>query len=762
MNRQTETMQATETVQTELRRSMGPDVPVRPSFRLLLFVGLVTVAAHGVGIGNGFLGWDDADTVLGNLHIRALNAENLLWMFTTVYMGPYQPLSWLSLAVDYRIWGLTPVGFHLTNVVLHVMAAMLCVSVAWRLYRFSGVPVYGTRGAVALGAASAALFFAAHPLRVESVAWVTERRDVLSGALALAAVLAYLSAFSRDGSQPAVRRRSLWWAWGWFALAGLAKATVVPVPVVLLLIDWYPLRRYRSLREPAFRRCLVEKVPAFGIALALSAMAIYGQAVAGTLAPPDGFSLGRRVANALFGIGFYLSKSLVPLYLAPLYEQPERLALWHYAYIVLGGVLLVVATSVGWIWRHRVPAFWVAWLSFLVLLSPVSGLIQAGPQIAADRYTYLCLIPLAVAAGRGLLWLASLYTVRPVALLAGTATLLLVMLSFRQTLFWNNDMDLWRYAVRVQPTASLACANLAVEYYQDGNLAQAERYARMALRLRPDNAAAHNVLGNVLADQGRLEESLREYQIAMEIRPDEPTYMLNAAAILRHLDRREEAIKLLERALQIRPDYLAAVNNLALLYKQMKQYERAEQLLRRIVQLDPQNATAMYNLGNLKREQGKLTEAIGWYQMALRHDPADASAAVELARVYQQQGDWKGAIAVLRHTYLQNPTHTTLRYQLGLLLAMAPVEELREPRVAEQHGRWLVQERRDPRGFEVIAAALAVRGQFEQAVRTIEQGIAVVRRLGLQELLRAFETQRDLYREGQLPRLDEQPSPRQQ
>ena len=719
----------------------------RPGARLFAVVAVVTVIAHGIGVGNSFLGWDDGEAILSNLRIRSLAPENIAWMFTTFHMGPYQPLSWLSLAIDYQIWGLNAFGFHLTNLVLHVLAAVLSVAVAWRLLWFSRVPRGTVREALVLGSAAAALLFAIHPLRVESVAWVTERRDVLSGALVLLSVLLYLRAFAPDpGTGRATRVRSLWPAWVTFVLAGLAKATVVPLPVVLLIADWYPLRRYRGLFSAEFWSCVREKLFPLAVAFVLGVVAIVGQYAEQTLAPVGSYPLVRRFASAAFGLGFYLAKTVVPVALSPIYEQPDTLSAWHYAYIALGAVLFVGISVWAWIVRHRWPAVWAGWLAMLVILAPVSGLLQAGPQIAADRYTYLSLIPLAMVAGTAVAWLVEQFGVSSVGLLVGVVGLVLCLLTAQQTTYWNNDMALWQHAIRVQPQSSLAYTNLAAQYYQEGNLTQAERYARIALRLRPSNASAHNVLGNVLADRGQYEEALRAYQAALTIRPEQPIYLYNMASVLHRLGRSDEAIEALQKVLEQEPDNVRAMNNLALLYKAKKQYDKAERLLSRVMQLDREHGTPIYNLGNLKAEQGKLDEAIRLYELALSVEPTFVSPAVRLAEIYEQQGDWARAKAVLQRAYLANPTHANVRYHLGLLLAAAPQPELREPRQAELHGRWLIDEARDIRGFDVLAAALAARGQFEEALRVVERGLLAARQIGFTDEAEKLQQRRSLYR----------------
>ncbi len=631
---------------------------------------------------------------------------------------------------------------------LHSLAAVLLFYAVWRLLAYSAWPAGTEYRVLALGAGAAVLFYAAHPLRVESVAWVTERRDVLSGLFGAAALLAYLSSV-RPGAARIQRRGLYALSFAFFLLALLSKATVVPLPVVFLLLDWYPLRRWGA-GGARVGRLVWEKLPFFLASLIFGALAIYGQHVGGIMAGVE-YPLSRRIASMLFGIGFYLTKTIVPLWLSPLYEQPLRLEAWHYAYIVLGGLLLVVLTVVSWRFRHRYPALLVAWGAFLAFFLPVSGLLQTGPQIAADRYTYLCSVPIFVALARGLALATGRIGFEPLALLTGAGYLGLAILTHDQTMVWNNDVALWTHAVRVQPRASLAYANLAAQMYGQDRLVDAENLARRALAIRPDNAAAHNVLGNVLSELGRYDEAETHYQRALEQRPDSPVYLFNYATVLRATGKRDRAIELLRRALAVRPDYIPALNGLAILYRESGRTAEAERLYRRILEISPCEARALYNLGNLVYDEGRRAEAMELYQKALECEPTLAEAAINLATEYEKDGRWRDAFDVLHATFEHNPSHYRLRYRLGLLLAAAPEPAIRDVRAAENHARWMLERSRgqDPAAFYLLGVVYAARGDFAEAVGAVRRGLELVQRSEHPSVMAELNQALQLFERGQ-------------
>src|SRR2546429_699254 len=351
-----------------------------------LVIAFSTFAAFLPALQNQFVSWDDADNFLDNPHYRGLGWTHLRWMWTT-HLGHYIPLTWMTLGLDYLLWGMNPLGYHLTNLLLHAENAVVFFFVVRRILTLALLGASERGLALAVSAGFAALVFAIHPLRVESVAWATERRDVLSGLFYLAAILVYLRACAREERG----RGGYWTAVGLFACALLSKSMVVNLPIVLLILDVYPLRRLGGAigwwSEPA-RRVYVEKIPFVLLATAAAAIAVMAQLSVHAAASLAQLSVPGRVAVSAYGLSFYLWKMVVPLNLSPLYPLSPIVNPWAMPF-VLSYTMVLAITAIALALRRRVPGLPAAWLAYVVVLLPVLGIFQSGPQIAADRYTYL-------------------------------------------------------------------------------------------------------------------------------------------------------------------------------------------------------------------------------------------------------------------------------------------------------------------------------------------------------------------------------------
>src|SRR5438876_6956539 len=360
-----------------------------------VLIAVVTFAAFLPTLQNQFVAWDDGKNLLNNYHYRGLGWTQLRWMWTT-HRGHYIPLTWMTFGLDYLLWGMNPVGYHLTNLLLHVANAVVFFFVVRRLLAraLSSPSEHGY--ALAVSAGVAALVFAIHPLRVESVAWVTERRDVLSGLFYLLTILIYLRA-----CEGGARGRGWYWlSVAVFVCALLSKSMVVNLPVVLLILDVYPLRRLGGAigwsSEPA-RRVYVEKIPFVLLAAAASAIAVMAQLSFHAALSVAHLSVQGRVAISAYGLSFYLWKMVAPVNLSPLYERGV-VDPWATPFLLSYGGAVAI-TSLAWVCRRRWPGLPAAWLAYVVILLPVLGIFQSGPQIAADRYTYLAGLGWAILAG---------------------------------------------------------------------------------------------------------------------------------------------------------------------------------------------------------------------------------------------------------------------------------------------------------------------------------------------------------------------------
>src|SRR5438093_1896444 len=439
------------------------------SWLVPVVIALITCAAFLPTLQNQFVNLDDNDNFLDSPHYRGLAWTHLRWMWTT-HQGHYIPLTWMTLGLDYLLWGMNPVGYHLTSLLLHAANAGVFFFVVRRILT-QALPSLSERGhALAVSAGFAALVFAIHPLRVESVAWVTERRDVLSGLFYLSAILMYLRAC--EGEERGRRWYSL--AVATFVLALLSKSMVVNLPIVLLILDVYPLRRLGGAigwwSEPA-RRVYVEKIPFVLLAAAASAIAVMAQSSVHAAASLAQLSLPGRLVVSAYGLGFYLWKMVVPVNLSPLYELPRTMDPVAPPFI-LSYALVLAITAIVLALRRPVPGLPAAWVAYVVVLLPVLGILQSGPQIAADRSTYLAGLGWAILAGAGLLscWRTKRF------LIPGCAVCVVVglgVLTWDQVQVWHDSGKLWTHALAIDPNSYTAQNNLGIVLAEQGRLAEA-------------------------------------------------------------------------------------------------------------------------------------------------------------------------------------------------------------------------------------------------------------------------------------------------
>jgi protein O-mannosyl-transferase len=573
-----------------------------------LIVALTAIAFFPT-LQNGFVNWDDYENVVDNPYYRGLGWSQLRWMFTTFHLGPYQPLSWLSLGIDYLIWGMNPLGYHLTNLILHAANAVLFYYLARQLLLIVwSIPDGAGQLQLGFSAALAALLFAIHPLRVESVAWVTERRDVLSGFFYMGTIYAYLRATYRPDGDLQARRWRLT-ALVLFVLSLLSKAAAMTLPVVLFVLDIYPLKRLqwqpRQWLGPSGRAVLREKIPFVIVAVAFALLALIGQQQAAAFRSLETHGLGSRLAQAFFGTAFYLWKTLVPAKLSPLYEIPPHFTPWD-PFIVTGVAASITITLSLYFLRVRWPAGLACWAYHVVVLAPVLGIVQTGPQLVADRYTYLACLSWAVLAG-GLFFyllqrlqqqqspaLASL--VAPVA--AAGIVIPLALLTWHQTAIWRDTGTLWLHALKLDPKSSIAHYNLARFLATQGNHAEAIAHYRQALNIRPEDTDARNNLGLLLARRGDIEASLDEFQ----------------------------------KTVRIDPNYARAYFNMGRVFASKRDYDQAIRNFEQALKLKPDEAEIYIALGNVLASQGHLEAATTQFELAVKHNPESAEAHVALAR----------------------------------------------------------------------------------------------------------------------------------
>jgi Flp pilus assembly protein TadD len=608
------------------------------------------MAAFSSAASGGFQQWDDVALLVDNPAYRGLAWSNLRWMFTTNLMGHYMPVTWITYGLDYVVWGLNPYGYHLTNIVLHAANATLVYLVAQRLFRIVWPGGSAAGNGLRIAAALSALFFGGHPLRVESVAWITERRDVLSGFFFLLTILLYLRACEVESRDGRAWNRSYWAAVGTFVLALLSKSMAVTLPAVLLVLDIYPLRRLqldaRGWLPPGPWRVLREKVPFLLVGAVVSAVAFRALLGGAAATPWERLGLLERLAVSAYAVAFYLGKTLVPLELSPLYELSLPVDIFDRRFLVSGVVVLLI-TLVALAARRRWPGLLAVWTCYVVMLLPVAGIFHNGYQIAADRYTYLPGVGWAllgggavVAASRGLRRAGS---GRPgVAALAGVLVVsaigTLVLTTWRQAKIWRDDETLWRHAVRLDPASSIAASNLGSGLRLRGKVAEAIEQSERAIVLRPAFPEAHLNLGLAKAAQGRTEEAERHFRRVLEIRPRSAPAHAGLGGLLGTLGRLDEALQHFHRALQISPRSAPIHNDLGVVLARRGRIAEALPAFDEAVRIDPKFADAQNNLGMALAQSGRLSEAIDHFRAAVDSRPDYLQAQQNLAHAQRQLG----------------------------------------------------------------------------------------------------------------------------
>ena len=517
-----------------------------------------------------FTNYDDDNYVTENHHVQhGLTLANVIWAYTSFKPSYWMPITWLSFMLDFELYGLNPSGYHLTNLFLHIANALLLFLIFKRM-----------TGAVWKSAFIAALF-ALHPLNVESVAWVAERKNVLSTFFWMLTILTYIYYVAR----PSLKRYMLIPLT--FAFGLMAKPMVVTLPFVLLLLDYWPLERFqpdqwlsrnhlprsKSYSAPGQRtrtlHLVLEKTPLFVLAVIVSVMAFLVQQGSGAAKSTEQYPLTDRIVNALVSYVNYIGKMIWPKNLAVFYPHPgNNWALWQ----VGGAFLLLVFVSILVLrTARRHPYFVVGWLWYLGTMVPVIGLVQSGDQGMADRFTYVPLIGLFIMITWGASELVKTWRHRRMILAVTASTLLLTfaICSSLQVRHWKNNITLFTHALNATENNFLAHHNLGSAIARQGRYEEATAHFMETLRISPKHVKAHYNLALALAKQGRLDEAIAHYSDALRLRPDYPEALNGLGVALARQGKLKDAIAHFTAALQVKPDYAPARGNLDLALQKM-------------------------------------------------------------------------------------------------------------------------------------------------------------------------------------------------
>jgi len=619
-----------------------------------LVLALVTLAVFWQVRDHEFINLDDEQYVTQNAHVRGgLTAGGLAWAFTTTHASNWHPLTWLLHMLDSQLFGMDPAGHHLVNLLFHVANTLLLFLVLNRMTQ------------ALWQSAAVAFLFALHPLHVESVAMVAERKDVLSTFFLLLTLWAYF-VYTRS---PGIARMIPVVAF--FALGLLSKPMLVTLPFVLLLLDYWPLGRTAApertvphplptpgvespgkkkkqkkkqtgesppappvREEPSAAAAIpwalvTEKIPLFALTILSSIMTFHAQQKGGAMSTLDDIPLLKRLGNALISCTSYIVKTVFPQGLAVFYPYPVSLPAWQ----VLGSAALIGAITFFAVrFRKRFPYALVGWLWYLGTLVPVIGIVQVGMQSMADRYTYVPHIGLFIAVAWGVGELASRQPLgrKILAALTGIVFAGLTVMTWNQITYWRSSITLFEHALSVTEQNGLAHLNLGFALNRAGKGSEAAEHYREVLQINPNSSGGHFNLANYYSSTGRKDEALRHYR----------------------------------EAVRINPRYTNAYNNMGLLMVSERRAEEAIPYYRSAIELDPSNAGIRYNYGIALAAAGSLPEAIEQFKSALESRSDYPEAHNYLGMALQMQGNREEAIRHFRQALWLRPDFAPARRNL--------------------------------------------------------------------------------------------------
>ena len=756
---------------------------------ICLFLAAVIWMVYGQTIGYEFSGYDDQVYVDENpMVMRGLNPKGIKWAFTHIVACNWHPLTMLSHMLDCQLYGLNAGGHHLTNILLHTASAMLLFLVLRRMTGFLWRSAF------------VAALFAIHPLRVESVAWIAERKDVLCGLFFMLTLWAYLRYVQRRaGLSPRSRHSTFDYLLLLvvFALGLMSKPMLVTLPFVLLLLDYWPLGRLTndhwqvasridanpSAAEHRLSILFLEKLPLFGLAILSSAITIFAQTSA--FMPVKQIPLSLRLGNASISCATYLKQMFWPTGLAVLY--PFSAADITVLKVVLSLILLAAISIGAFLLRRRFPYFLTGWFWYLIMLVPVLGIVQVGVQARADRYTYLPQIGLYLLLTWSVADLSIGWRHRRLAL-GGSAAVVLAALAIcarTQTSYWRNGELLWAHTLDCTSNNYNAHNNLGYDLLRKGRVDEAIAHFQTALQFYPDFAKARYNLGLALFEKADVDDAIAQYQTVLRLTPEHADVYNNLGNALLQKDKLDDAIVSYQRALQIDPDYADAHNNLGNALLQKGHWDEAIAHYQKALQIDPANAKACYNFGLALYKEDKVDEAIALYQAALRISPEFAEAWNNLGHALCQKGGMDEAIACyskavqIKPDYLDahynmavalsqkgraeeaiihyrnalqiNPDHVEVLNNLAFLLATHPDARIRDGARAIQFARRACELTHYdmPVVVSTLAVACAEAGRFDDAIATAQKACALAAAAGNQDLLRKDQQLLALFRAHQ-------------
>ncbi len=629
---------------------------------IYLLLALVTIAVFWQVGSFDLINYDDWDYVRDNEYVNTgLSWENIIWAFTESYASNWHPLTWASHMLDCQLFGMDPGGHHLMNLFLHVANTLLLFAVLSRM-----------TGAVWRSVFVAAAF-ALHPLHIESVAWVSERKDVLSTLFWILTMGAYLGYVNRPNKSRYLLTLVV------FGLGLMAKPMLVTLPLVLLLLDYWPLGRFQKAshhknteRSPKaiFGHLLLEKLPLLALSAGSCAITFLAQQKGGSVMSINIIPMGLRIANAVISYAKYIGKMIWPSRLAIFYPYPgDKLPLW----MVVLVAMLLFAISI-WVIKLAKKRGYLAvgWFWYIITLLPVIGIVQVGSQAMANRYTYVPLTGIfIIIAWAGAELTAKLpYRKILLAVLSVTVFSAMAVASRLQLRHWRDSMTIFEHALEVTGDNSVAHRCLIKPLYEQGRIEEAFIHGYEAFRINPNDYQVHIDLGVLLARQGKLEQAIKHYKEVLRLTPDNAKVYNDIGIALDRQDKLDSAVAYFNKALQINPEFAKAHYNLGYALARQGKFDDAVEHYTRAIQISPDVPVIYKNLADVLIQQGRIAEAIEQYQQVLRLTPGNAQVHNDVGLVFAQQGKLNQAAGHFNKALQINPEYAKAHYNLGYTLAL--------------------------------------------------------------------------------------------
>lgn len=731
---------------------------------------------------NDFIYYDDDKYITENSHIQSgFNCGSVIWAFTSFQNANWHPLTWLSHMLDIELFGLNPPGHHLHNLLLHITSTILLF---WLLYRM-------TRNI--WPAAFVAMLFGIHPLRVESVAWASERKDVLSMLFFMLTVAAYLY-YVR---QKEIKRYLL--VLLCFALGLMAKPMLVTLPFVLLLLDFWPLERIhevswqnspisqtcdshtKSHRSASLTNLFIEKIPFFFLVIVSCIITYAAQISGGSVGHVNFYA---RISNSIIGYITYLIKTFRPSGLVVLYPYPST----PYAPWLLGTALtsLLIITAAAILARRKYPCLITGWFWYLITLVPVIGLVRIGMQSAADRYTYLPSIGLYIM----FVWFTDAFCSRRKLylmtrwILTVLIAAVLIVYTRAQLTYWKDSVSLFEHtlatthnnfvihnnlgrslfikgkidqalvhfetAAEMDPGFYPAYLNIALVKIKQQKHNEAMTYLQKTLNIVPDNAGANLAMGQFLLEQQQLEQALKYFRRVLQAKPDTAEAYYNIGTILATQGENEQAARAYEQAIRYQQNYYNAYNNLGAVRVQQGLLDEAVLCFEQSIKINPKYAPPYRNIGLILQIQGQDAKAVFYFQTALSMSPQDIAANYGLACSLHKIGRLQEALQFYRISLTLNPDSSDTLNRLAWILSTSSDIQFQNPSDAVSLARKACEltSYEDFESLDTLSAAYAAAGLFKEAIETAQKAVTLAHTAGRTDMVADISDRLKLYQSG--------------